>query len=73
MKAYIGTKIIKAKEMSEYEFINKIKNEDIPKDKENRPGYLVVYDNDYKSWSPKEVFEAAYREISENEYALLKL
>ncbi len=26
----------------------------------NEPGYLVIYENNYVSWSPKEVFEAGY-------------
>lgn len=25
-----------------------------------RPGYLVVYPDGYKSWSPKEAFDSAY-------------
>jgi hypothetical protein len=28
-------------------------------------GYLVIYPDDYCSWSPKDVFEAAYRYIKE--------
>lgn len=27
---------------------------------ETEDGYIVVYDNDYTSWSPKDVFEAGY-------------
>ena len=29
--------------------------------KNHGDGYLVEYDNGYKSWSPKDVFDAAYR------------
>ena len=46
MEQYIGTKIIYAE----------------PMEKNGRDGYKVVYAPDgYESWSPKDVFEAAYR------------
>lgn len=51
MKAYIGAKIIKAE----------------PEEKDGKPGYKVVYPDGYVSWSPKDVFEQAYREISGGE------
>ena len=54
MKTYIGTKIIQAE----------------PVEKDGRPGYKVVYPDGYVSWSPKDVFEASYREISPAEKAL---
>jgi len=31
-----------------------------------REGYLVKYDNEYESWSPKEVFEKYYLELAED-------
>ena len=71
MLNYIGCKIIKAIPMSECAFINKIKNEDVPKNQEDRLGYLVEYPDGYKSWSPKDVFENAYRLISGNEMDLI--
>lgn len=43
-KYYIGTKQILA----------------WPQDKDGAPGYAVKYPDGYTSWSPKEVFEAAY-------------
>lgn len=46
MKQYIGTKIIFAE----------------PQSKDGAEGYAVVYADGYKSWSPKDAFEAAYRE-----------
>jgi len=64
MKNYIGVKRIKAELMSEIAFINKIKNEDVPQNQEDRLGYLVEYPDGYKSWSPKDVFEEAYRETT---------
>lgn len=42
---YIGTKVITAWEQ----------------EKDGQPGYAVKYSDGYISWSPKEVFEAAYR------------
>jgi hypothetical protein len=68
---FIGCKLIKAKLMSEHEFINKIKNEDIPQGKENRDGYLVIYPDGYKSWSPKSVFQNAYRTVTTSEIQLI--
>ena len=46
MQRYIGTKIIHAK----------------PADRSaTEPGYFVQYADGYESWSPKDVFEEAYR------------
>lgn len=70
-KLFIGCKIIKAKEMNELAFINKIKNQDVPQNREDRPGYLVEYPDGYKSWSPKEVFENAYRLVTASEFKLI--
>lgn len=53
MKTYIGTKIIKAE------------REDRPDESPSQTeGYKVVYPDGYVSWSPKDVFEEAYRETS---------
>jgi hypothetical protein len=64
MKNYIGTKFIKAEEMNygnfslrKYGEINKNTNA-IDRFEE---GYLVEYENNYISWSPKSVFEKAYK------------
>jgi hypothetical protein len=63
MKAYIGTKIVQAEPM------------DDPNNDDNvgdpAPGYKVVYEDGYESWSPKEVFERCYREVTEDEYNLV--
>lgn len=37
------------------------------KDGEYIQGYLVVYPDGYKSWSPKHVFEESYRMVSDKE------
>lgn len=55
MKSYIGSKIIQAE----------------PEVKEGQDGYKVVYPDGYVSWSPKDVFEVAYREVTENEETLI--
>jgi hypothetical protein len=39
--------------------------------RETRPGYLVVYPDGYRSWSPKEVFETAYRKLTTGERVLV--
>ena len=58
MKTYIGTKIIKAEPMrlmaAERVLNRKIKDGD-------SDGYLVTYADGYSSWSPRLVFEKAYR------------
>ena len=49
MKNYIGVKIVKAEPMK----------------KDGKDGYKVKYKDGYESWSPKEVFEEAYRELKD--------
>lgn len=61
MKTYIGTKIIQAKPMTRGEY-NNFRGWQIPQDENpNDDGYLVKYPDGYISWSPKQVFEDAYR------------
>lgn len=50
LKTYIGIKKIHAR----------------PEERDGIPGYTVVYPGDYKSWSPKDVFEAAYLPIEKD-------
>ena len=33
---------------------------------ETEDGYIVVYENDYTSWSPKDTFEKGYRKIDKS-------
>jgi len=70
MKSYIGAKIIQAEPMDECTFLSTVKNQDVT-NRETRPGYKVKYPDGYTSWSPQEVFERAYREIPDNEKALI--
>lgn len=65
---YIGSKLITAQSMDEHTFLKEYKGMD--KRVENRPGYKVTYPDGYISWSPKEVFEIAYREVTLHEKAL---
>lgn len=55
MKSYIGTKVIQAE----------------PEERGDAQGFAVVYEDGYRSWSPKDVFERCYREITESEKALI--
>jgi hypothetical protein len=71
MKAYIGTKVILAEPMGELDFMAMIDRPYEAPTLENRPGYRVVYPDGYVSWSPKDVFEAAYREVSGDEAAMI--
>jgi len=47
MNTFIGTKVIQAE----------------PREKDGLPGYRVLYEDGYESWSPAEAFEKAYRPI----------
>ena len=62
MKKYFGTKEVMAQPMTALEAIN-----NGYKVGSNNPtdGYEVVYPDGYKSWSPKKVFEDAYKEVKE--------
>lgn len=65
MKKYIGTKSVEALPMSLGEFINRTKRNPYENDPNNHSndeeGYYVKYEDGYESWSPKEVFEKAYK------------
>ena len=65
-KLYIGVKVIKAYKMSECEHLRIHKKQDVT-NREDQPGYCVKYPDGYVSWSPKDAFEDAYREVSEKE------
>lgn len=60
MKKYIGTKTIMAKPMAKSE-AEKVLNCSLADAKGGEDGYLVEYPDGYKSWSPKETFEEAYK------------
>ncbi len=61
MKQYIGTKMIHARPMTRGAY-NEYRGWTIPADENPEDdGYLVRYPDGYESWSPKAVFDAAYR------------
>ena len=67
LKKYVGVKLIEAKPMTRGDY-NKYRGWIIPEDENpNDEGYLVKYSDDYVSWSPKGVFDEAYREYEANE------
>ena len=72
MKVYIGAKIIQAEPMDELTFLETVKGMS-RENKEIRSGYLVIYPDNYKSWSPKETFETAYREVTQGEKELMEV
>lgn len=60
MKKYIGTKTIMAMPMAKSE-AEKVLNRSLADANGGEDGYLVEYQDGYKSWSPKETFEQAYK------------
>lgn len=73
MKNYIGTKIIKAEPMTENAW-RVYKWKALAKALTGKPsaeGYKIIYPDGYVSWSPKNVFEQAYRELSCSELTLI--
>lgn len=65
MAPYIGCKIIDAVPAKESEVKNLLEGA------EDREGYRVTYASDYVSWSPKDVFEEAYRLVSLDEAVII--
>lgn len=83
MKQYIGAKIIQAEPANRYEFedgtvFTKLVSEEWTKveaallEQQHivRGGYAVLYPDGYESWSPKAVFEEAYRETDGMSFGL---
>lgn len=56
MKKFIGTKVIMAEPMTMTE-AQKVLGREIKPATDDEDGYLVEYDNGYRSWSPKSEFE----------------
>ena len=69
-KLYIGSKLIRAFPLDECTFLKEFKRQDVA-NRETREGYKVTYPDGYISWSPKETFEEAYREVSLREMDLI--
>ena len=71
MKTYIGTKIIEAEPA--YKVDGKtVQPTDwpVPEGSKAEEGYAVRYPDGYMSWSPKEVFEEAYRQTDAMPFGL---
>ena len=77
---YIGTKIINAQPMTLWEY-HKLRGSELPADADpDEAGYLVEYTDggkpnhpDYKgyiSWSPKAVFDKAYRPLTDLDFSM---
>jgi hypothetical protein len=72
---YLGVKMIEATPMKHGDYArekygeNKIET-DFSKENRYTDGYKVVYEDGYVSWSPKEVFEKAYRLIDKLTFGL---
>lgn len=64
METYIGTKIVDAEPAVRLDGKHVQPNDwPIPEGAEVEEGYRVIYPDGYESWSPKDVFEEAYRPI----------
>lgn len=63
MKTYIGKKEVKAKPMTKGDafYANLLRQNTLDEAEKNEPGYFVEYADGYMSWSPANVFEAAYK------------
>lgn len=71
MKVYIGTKVIQAEPMTRGRFEEAYPGVLKGTNASEEEGYAVRYANKYVSWSPKDVFESAYREVSVDETNLI--
>lgn len=66
-KTYVGTKVLQAVPLNLGNY-NQARGWSIPVNEDPaREGYMVLYPDDYTSWSPKEVFEEAYIHIPAEE------
>ena len=67
---YIGTKVVQAKPMP-LKDAQHVLGREIKPATDEEDGYLVVYNDGYRSWSPKSVFDAAYRKLGEMDFGLV--
>ena len=61
MKKYIGTKEVSATPAWQIDGTVYPKDGVVPESMNRKDGYKVVYEDGYESWSPKDVFEKAYK------------
>lgn len=61
LKKYIGTKVVSATPAWQIDGTIYPKDGVVPRSMNRKDGYKVVYEDGYESWSPKDVFEEAYK------------
>lgn len=61
LKKYIGTKEVSATPAWKIDGTVYPKDGVVPRSMNRKDGYKVVYEDGYESWSPKDVFEKAYK------------
>jgi hypothetical protein len=72
MERYIGTKVVLAEPCAKDSASGKLLRPGDETTGPVLPGYKVVYEDGYESWSPKGTFERAYRLVTQAELDLLK-
>jgi|GEM_PF-4637010 len=74
MEKYLGVKLIKAEPCSHDQFAGAKNRGDLSKLSGgiDQDGYKVVYEDGYTSWSPKDVFEKAYKNIADGDKVLIE-
>lgn len=71
MKTYIGVKIVQAEPCTLGDY-NTRRGWQIPANEDpTRAGFFLKYPDGYVSWSPREIFNAAYRLVSAEERGLV--
>ena len=70
MKQYIGTKIVSVVPVVRIAGIIYTYDKPIPRSMNREDGYKVVYPDGYVSFSPKKVFEEAYRPADDMSFGL---
>lgn len=70
MRKYIGTKIIQAVPAVRIDGVIYTYDEPIPRAMNREDGYKVIYPDGYVSFSPKNVFEEAYRPTDDMSFGL---
>ena len=68
MSKFIGVKMVEATPMTRGEFTELKKAEISPATNPEEKGYMVVYEDGYKSWSPEKAFEKSYSEMHDMEF-----
>jgi hypothetical protein len=74
LQTYLGVKKVLATPATQGDFrLSKCASTNltfVPNDDDAREGYIVVYEDGYVSWSPKDSFEKAYRKVDNLTFGL---